>query len=200
MAVYERSVNIAAPFAEVWDFHSSITGLEALTPGWMNLEVESVVGPDGDPDPGVLEAGSRAESAVQPFGVGPRQRWTSVITEREEGDGHQARPPVVDPLREQVDRDCGGRAEDRRSDRRHHVDGVRRGRPEADDEGRQRDELVEQAAEPGVTAGPPGELGVGVERRGRREVGDGVLDDASVVPRVVPAEVDLAALEHAVGV
>ena len=87
MAVYERSVHVAAPFEDVWDFHSRISGLEALTPNWMNLRLESVVGPDGEADPGVLEAGSRAESSVRPFNVGPRQRWTSVITEREEGDG-----------------------------------------------------------------------------------------------------------------
>jgi len=87
MPVYQREVRVEAPFEEVWEFHSKITGLKALTPGWMNLEIESVTGPDGDPDPGILEAGSRAESSVRPFGIGPRQQWTSVITEREEGDG-----------------------------------------------------------------------------------------------------------------
>ncbi|MFB6084578.1 MAG: SRPBCC family protein [Halorientalis sp.] len=87
MSQYQRTVRVDAPFEEVWDFHSRVTGLEALTPGWMNLEVESVTGPDGDPDPGILDAGSRIESSVRPFGLGPRQEWTSVIVEREEGDG-----------------------------------------------------------------------------------------------------------------
>ena len=87
MPVYHREVRVAAPFDEVWEFHSQISGLEALTPGWMNLEIESVTGPDGEPDPEVLDAGSRAESSMRPFGVGPRQGWTSVIVEREEGDG-----------------------------------------------------------------------------------------------------------------
>jgi len=87
MPVFQREVRVAAPFDEVWEFHSQISGLEALTPGWMNLEIESVTGPDGDPDPDVLDAGSRAESSMRPFGVGPRQGWTSVIVEREEGDG-----------------------------------------------------------------------------------------------------------------
>jgi len=87
MPVFQREVRVAAPFDEVWAFHSEISGLEALTPGWMNLEIESVTGPDGEPNPGVLEAGSRAESTMRPFGVGPRQGWTSVIVEREEGDG-----------------------------------------------------------------------------------------------------------------
>lgn len=80
-------MRVDAPFEEVWDFHSRITGLEALTPGWMNLEVESVIGPDGAPDPGILETGAQIESSVRPLGLGPRQEWTSVIAEREEGDG-----------------------------------------------------------------------------------------------------------------
>lgn len=87
MAVYERRTRVAAPFEDVWEFHSQISGLDALTPGWMNLEIESVTGPDGEADPEILEAGARAESSVRPFGVGPSQQWTSVITERESGDG-----------------------------------------------------------------------------------------------------------------
>lgn len=87
MAVYERRTRVAAPFEDVWEFHSQISGLDALTPGWMNLEIESVTGPEGEADPDILEAGARAESSVRPFGVGPRQQWTSVITEREPGDG-----------------------------------------------------------------------------------------------------------------
>jgi len=87
MAVYERATRVDAPFAEVWDFHSTIAGLEALTPGWMNLEIERVVGPDGDPNPEVLTAGSNAVSSVRPFGVGPRQEWTSHIVERTEKEG-----------------------------------------------------------------------------------------------------------------
>ena len=87
MAVYQRRTRVAAPLDEVWEFHSRVSGLEALTPGWMNLRVESVTGPDGDPDPGILETGSRIDASMRPFGVGPRQGWTSVIVEREEGDG-----------------------------------------------------------------------------------------------------------------
>lgn len=87
MAVYQRRTRVAAPIDEVWDFHSRVSGLEALTPGWMNLRIEAVVGPDGEPDPEILEMGSRIDASLRPFGVGPRQRWTSVITERERGDG-----------------------------------------------------------------------------------------------------------------
>ncbi|QLH77915.1 SRPBCC family protein [Halosimplex rubrum] len=87
MPVYEREVVVDAPFDEVWEFHSGASGLEALTPDWMNLRIESSVGPDGEPDPDVLEAGSRVESTVAPFGVAPRQRWVSAIVARAEGDG-----------------------------------------------------------------------------------------------------------------
>ncbi|PSP82264.1 cyclase [Halobacteriales archaeon QS_1_68_17] len=87
MPVYEREVRVAAPVEEVWEFHSRASGLEALTPGWMNLRIEDVVGPDGEPEPDVLETGSRIDSSVRPFGVGPRQRWTSEIVARERDAG-----------------------------------------------------------------------------------------------------------------
>lgn len=87
MQTYERSVQVHAPFDEVWAFHSTTDGLEALTPDWMNLVVDSVTGPDGEPDPDVLEAGSTIHASVQPFGLGPRQTWTSEITDRGQDDG-----------------------------------------------------------------------------------------------------------------
>ncbi|GAB3315354.1 cyclase [Haloplanus rallus] len=83
MAVYQRRTRVDASLDSVWDFHSRVSGLEALTPEWMHLRIEAVEGPDGDPDPEILEPGSRIEASVRPFGVGPRQRWTSLITERE---------------------------------------------------------------------------------------------------------------------
>ena len=89
MATYRRAVRVAAPFDEVWAFHSRISGLEALTPGWMGLEVAAVHGPDGTPDPEVLETGSEIEMALRPLTVGPPQRWTARITgrDRDEGSG-----------------------------------------------------------------------------------------------------------------
>ena len=88
MSVYERSVRVDASLDRVWDFHSTGDGLEALTPGWMNLVVEEARGPDGERDPAVLEAGSVLVASVRPFGVGPRQTWTSKIVAREEHDDH----------------------------------------------------------------------------------------------------------------
>lgn len=87
MATYERSVRVAAPFEDVWEFHSTGDGLEALTPGWMNLEIEEARGPDGELDPDVLEEEAVLTSSVRPFGVGPRQEWVSEIVAREEADG-----------------------------------------------------------------------------------------------------------------
>jgi len=87
MATYSRLTRVAAPLSEVWEFHSKITGLEALTPDWMNLQVESVMGPHGDPDPEILETGAEIQMSMQPLGIGPRQSWTSVILDREfDGD------------------------------------------------------------------------------------------------------------------
>jgi ligand-binding SRPBCC domain-containing protein len=87
MPTYERSTRVSAPFEDVWEFHSDEQGLVALTPDWMHLEIESVRGPDGAPDPAVLGVGSVVESSVRPFGVGPRQTWVSEITARDRSEG-----------------------------------------------------------------------------------------------------------------
>jgi ligand-binding SRPBCC domain-containing protein len=87
MATYRRRTRVDAPLESVWDFHSRVSGLEALTPDWLHLRIEAVRGPDGEADPEILEAGSRIEASVRPFGVGPRQGWTSLITEREREAG-----------------------------------------------------------------------------------------------------------------
>lgn len=87
MPTYERSVRVSAPLEEVWAFHSRIEGLEALTPAFMHLEIDAVRGPDGAADPPKLLEGSEIDMQLRPFGVLPEQSWTSVITERVDGDG-----------------------------------------------------------------------------------------------------------------
>ena len=63
----------------------------------MRLRVESVRGPDGEPDPEVLTAGSELRLSVRPFDAGPRQSWTSRIVSREETDGRaEFRDVMVD--------------------------------------------------------------------------------------------------------
>lgn len=83
MATYSRLTRVSAPISDVWEFHSRVSGLEALTPDWMCMRVESVTGPDGEPDPEVLEGRSEIELSMQPLGIGPRQHLTSVIVARE---------------------------------------------------------------------------------------------------------------------
>lgn len=89
MATYERETRVRAPFQEVWEFHSRASGLEALTPDFVNLRVEAIRGADGESltCDDVLDEGAELDLTMRPFGVGPRQRWTSVIYERFERDG-----------------------------------------------------------------------------------------------------------------
>jgi ligand-binding SRPBCC domain-containing protein len=89
MPVFEREVRVSAPLDAVWEFHATADGLVALTPDWMHLRVEETRGPDGEPDPDELDAGSVVNSSIQPFGIGPRQRWVSEIVARDRGD-HEA--------------------------------------------------------------------------------------------------------------
>lgn len=86
MPTYERATVVDAPLDRVWEFHSTADGLQAITPRWFDLRVERVTGPDGTSDPEVLTAGSTIDVSIRPFGVGPRQRWTSEITHRERRD------------------------------------------------------------------------------------------------------------------
>lgn len=87
MPTYRHESRVHAPLAEVWEFHSKINGLEALTPGFANLRVESARDPDGEPNPEILHEGAAVDLSIQPFGVGPRQDWTSTIEERREESG-----------------------------------------------------------------------------------------------------------------
>lgn len=82
MAVFERGTEIRAPLEAVWAFHSTVDGLVAVSPGWLGLRVESVVGPDGESDPDVLVVGSEVTLSVRPLGIGPRRTWTSRVTRR----------------------------------------------------------------------------------------------------------------------
>lgn len=86
MPTYHRQVRVDAPLDEVWDFHSRLSGLEALTPGWMNLQVEAARGPDGEADPELLEQGAQVRMSMRPLGVGPRQQWVSRIVYRDRDD------------------------------------------------------------------------------------------------------------------
>lgn len=81
VAVYTRESHVPAPLSEVWEFHTSVEGVTAVTPDWMRMRVDHVVGPDGEAGVDDLAAGSQVTLSVRPFGVGPRQRSTSRIVE-----------------------------------------------------------------------------------------------------------------------
>ncbi len=87
MSTYRRRSRIRAPLDKVWAFHSTIDGLEALTPDWMGLNVESVRTPDGH-DSETLVEGTEITMASRPFGIAPETRWISRITDRRESEGY----------------------------------------------------------------------------------------------------------------
>lgn len=86
MPTYDRRTTIDAPLEDVWTFYTRIEGLEAVTPDWVHLRVESVIGPDGDAEPDGLPAGTEIALSIRPFGVGPRQYTRSLITDRKRGE------------------------------------------------------------------------------------------------------------------
>jgi ligand-binding SRPBCC domain-containing protein len=86
MPVYQRETTIDAPLEEVWEFHVAGEGLEAVTPGFMNLRVEEIRGSDGEPGQMRLSEGAEVDVSTQPFGVGSRQTWTTRIEAFEEND------------------------------------------------------------------------------------------------------------------
>jgi ligand-binding SRPBCC domain-containing protein len=97
MATYQRSTTVRADLDDVWAFHSTVDGLVELTPNWLDLRVDAVEGPDGEPDPEILVEGSEVRVSIRPMGVGPRQAWTSRITHRDRsGDRAVFRDEMVE--------------------------------------------------------------------------------------------------------
>lgn len=97
MAIYERSTFVRAPLEDAWDFHSTVEGLVAATPDWLDLRVESVTGPDGEPDPEVLDTGTEVTLSIRPAWLGPRLSWTSRITFRDrDGATAEFRDEMID--------------------------------------------------------------------------------------------------------
>ncbi len=72
-----------APLETVWEFHGRIEGLLELTPAFLGLRVEEMRGDDD----GILTVGTEVRLSMRPFGVGPRQAWTSEIVERRREEG-----------------------------------------------------------------------------------------------------------------
>lgn len=86
MAVFERSFVVDAPFDDVWQFHTSIEGLIAVTPDWLGLTVETVTRPDGESAAGGrLIEGSEISLTIRPFGRVHLGRWQARVTHVDRG-------------------------------------------------------------------------------------------------------------------
>jgi ligand-binding SRPBCC domain-containing protein len=85
MARFRRSTWIDAPLETVWESHSHISGLLAVTPSWLDLRVEELRDDSGEPveTDAELLTGYEIDLSLKPLGVGPRQHWTSRIVTRE---------------------------------------------------------------------------------------------------------------------
>lgn len=86
MANFERSTLVRAPFEAVWEFHTSVEGLVAITPDWLGLTVESVVGPDGDVRSDRLIEGGEVRLVMRPFGLGPPRSMSARVTHLNRSD------------------------------------------------------------------------------------------------------------------
>lgn len=80
MATFTRRSTVEAPLSAVWEFHSTIDGLEALTPEAADLRIESLEIPgDGEE----LRAGSEMALSVRTFPGLPRTSLLTRIVRRE---------------------------------------------------------------------------------------------------------------------
>jgi len=144
--------------------------------------------------------GERSEERLRGLVVGGPDRGSGeelARKQREQYRGQQTAPSVGRPLADQIRRDRGECAEGDGGVGDDGVDGFRRGRPAADDQGGEGDQLVEQAAKAGVSPRSVREVRPRVEPLCRGEVIDDEMDDPGVVPGVVARQVDQAlAPEH----
>lgn len=80
MARFSRRSTVSAPLSTVWEFHSTIDGLEALTPAAADLRIESLDVPgDGEE----LVAGSAMTLSLRALPGLPRARMRTRIVRRE---------------------------------------------------------------------------------------------------------------------
>ena len=67
-----------APLEQVWQLHTTGTGLAQLTPSVADLRIEAVRGGESD-EP--LPKGAELDISTNPARIGGRDHWTAVITE-----------------------------------------------------------------------------------------------------------------------
>lgn len=80
MPRFTRRSHLPVSLDAVWEFHSTVDGLTALTPAMANLRVEDLSIPDTGP---VLVEGSEMVLSAQPIPGGPRTRLRTSIVKRE---------------------------------------------------------------------------------------------------------------------
>jgi len=81
MSRFIRRSRIPVDLDSVWEFHSTVDGLQALTPAMANLRVEELSIPD---DGTVLIEGSEMVLSARPIPGGPRTRLRTKIVKREQ--------------------------------------------------------------------------------------------------------------------
>lgn len=81
---FERRTTVDAPLDAVWEFHSHISGLTAVTPRILGLRVRELRDADGEvlSSDDTLAVGTEIDLAVRPCGLLPGPGWTSKIVER----------------------------------------------------------------------------------------------------------------------
>ncbi|MFP4633188.1 MAG: SRPBCC family protein [Halobacteriales archaeon] len=89
MSSLEVEGYVDAPIERVWTFHSSVEGLEALTPGIMGLEVREVRDAGGRriQRSEELDVGYTIDMRLSPLGLWPSVDWTARITGKQENRG-----------------------------------------------------------------------------------------------------------------
>jgi ligand-binding SRPBCC domain-containing protein len=85
MTSFAQCSLIDASLADVWEFHSHIEGLEALTPSWAGLRVDRLEVPGGGD---LLVDGTEMDLSAGPLARGPRLQFTAKIVARERTEGH----------------------------------------------------------------------------------------------------------------
>ncbi|MFB6199185.1 MAG: SRPBCC family protein [Halobacteriaceae archaeon] len=80
MTEHERTTRIAAPLETVWSFHLRPQNLLAVTPRWLNLQVNDVDHPGMNHDQARLREGSIITLSARPFDVGTRREISVRVT------------------------------------------------------------------------------------------------------------------------
>ena len=87
MPSVQRASVIDADFETVWNFYDDVDELRRLTPGWLDLEIPRVVGPDGELDPDRYAVGTEIHLQSRLLDLFAGGEWVVEITEREVAGG-----------------------------------------------------------------------------------------------------------------